>query len=104
MDFRKYLPNKQAFAQLLVGSILAVMIGATLLVISYTVINAVFLSSSPSVAAGMGTNSSLNASLWGNLSNITAALNITGISLIVIGISGIIYMLIGLGGVGSGRK
>lgn len=100
MFLEKYL-NKKAFTQLLVGGILAIMIGAVLLVISYTVISSIFNTS----AASMGTtNSSLNASLYSNLSNVTAALNIAGISLIVVGISAIIYMLIGLGGTGGGRR
>jgi len=98
MDFRKYLPNKSAFTALLVGSILAIMVGAVLLIVSYVVINAII------VSTGTIANVALNTSLWGNITNITAALNITGIALIVVGISGIIYMLIGLGGVGSGRK
>ena len=97
MDLARF---KKAFTQLLVGSILAIMIGSVLIVISYVVINSIFATS----AATMTVNSSLNASLYGNLSNITAALNIAGIALIVVGISGIIYMLIGLGGVGGGKR
>ena len=92
--------NKEAFTALLVGSILAVMIGAILLVISYVVIGAILSASTGMMVA----NSTLNASLYSNISNITAALNILGISLIVVGISGIIYMLIGLGGVGGGSR
>ena len=98
MFLDKYL-NRKAFTQLLIGGIIAIMVGAVLLVISYTVINSIFVTS----AAAMTVNSTLNASLYGNLSNITAALNIAGIALIVIGISAIIYMLIGLGGVGGKR-
>jgi hypothetical protein len=90
--------NKSAFTALLVGSILAIMIGSVLLVISYVVINAIIGST------GTISNAALNTSLYANISNITAALNIAGIALIVVGISGIIYMLIGLGGVGGTRK
>jgi len=90
--------DEQGFTALLVGSILAIMIGSVLLVISYVVINAIIGST------GTISNASLNTSLYANISNITAALNIAGIALIVVGISGIIYMLIGLGGVGGGRK
>jgi hypothetical protein len=79
MFLDKYL-NKKGFTALLVGGILAIMIGSVLIVISYTVISAIFNTSSASMGT---TNSSLNASLFSNLSNITAALNITGISLIV---------------------
>jgi ABC-type uncharacterized transport system fused permease/ATPase subunit len=99
MFLDKYL-NRKAFTAMLVGGILAIMIGAVLLVISYTVISAIFTTSATSMGT---TNSSLNASLYSNLTNVTAALNIAGISLIVIGISSIIYMLIGLGGVGGKR-
>jgi hypothetical protein len=101
MFLDKYL-NKKGFTALLIGGILAVMIGAVLIVISYTVINAIFTTSATSVATPA--NSSLNASMYANLANITAALNIAGISLIVVGISAIIYMLIGLGGVSGGRR
>jgi hypothetical protein len=97
MFLDKYL-NRKAFTALLVGSILAIMIGSVLLVISYVVINAIIGST------GTISNASLNTSLYANIANITAALNIAGISLIVVGISGIIYMLIGLGGVGGGKR
>jgi hypothetical protein len=97
MFLDKYL-NRKAFTALLVGSILAIMIGSVLLIVSYTVVNAIVTSS------GTITNVALCNSLTANINNITAALNIAGIALIVVGISGIIYMLIGLGGVGSGRK
>jgi hypothetical protein len=97
MFLEKYI-NRKAFTALLVGSILAIMIGAVLLVVSYTVINAII------VSTGTITNAALCASLTSNITNITSALNIAGIALIVVGISGIIYMLIGLGGIGAGRK
>jgi hypothetical protein len=46
----------------------------------------------------------MNTSLASTLTNIAQALNIAGIGLIVAGIAGIIYMLIGLGGqTGRGR-
>jgi hypothetical protein len=113
MDFKRYLPNKKAFTALLVGSILAIMIGAVLLVVSYTVISAMigqtqsqFLTTTGSINGSSTTNASmaLNVSFTSNINNIVSALNIAGIALIVVGISGIIYMLIGLGGVGSGRR
>jgi hypothetical protein len=97
MFLDKYL-NRKAFTALLVGSILAIMIGSVLLVISYVVINAIIGST------GTISNAALNTSLYANITNITAALNIAGIALIVVGISGIIYMLIGLGGVGGGKR
>jgi hypothetical protein len=97
MDLKRYLPNKKAFTALLVGGILALMIGAVLLIVSYTVLNAVVTS------AGTVSNAALNTSMFSNFSNITAALNISGISLIIIGISTIIYMLVGLGSIGAQR-
>jgi hypothetical protein len=100
MDLKKLIPNAKAFTALLVGSILAIMIGAVLIIITYTIINPIFTTA----AAAMVANSSMNASLYGNLSNITSALNIGGIMLIVVGISGIVYMLIGLGGGASGNR
>jgi uncharacterized membrane protein YjgN (DUF898 family) len=111
MDIRKYLPNKSAFTALLVGSILAIMIGAVLLVVSYTVINAMvsntvntFQTNSYTLGTAGNNSQALNTSFATNINNIVSALNIAGIALIVVGISGIIYMLIGLGGVGAGRQ
>jgi len=91
---------KKAFTALLVGSIMAIMIGSVLLVVSYVVINAIIGST------GTISNVALNTSLQANITNITSALNIAGIGLIVAGIAGIVYMLIGLGGVGGtqGRR
>ena len=97
MFLDKYM-NRKAFTALLVGSILAIMIGAVLLVISYVVINAIVGST------GTIGNIPLNTSMFSNINNIIAALNIAGIALIVVGISGIIYMLIGLSGVGGGKR
>jgi hypothetical protein len=97
MFLDKYL-NRKAFTALLVGSILAIMIGSVLLIVSYVVINAI-IGSTGSLA-----NVALNTSMWSNITNVTSALNIAGISLIVVGISGIIYMLIGLGQVGGGKR
>jgi hypothetical protein len=45
----------------------------------------------------------MNTSLGSTLSNIAMALNIGGISLIVAGVAGIIYMLIGLTRTGGNR-
>lgn len=95
----KYL-NKKAFTALVVGSIMAIMIGSVLLVVSYVVINAII--------GGTGTisNVALCNSLTSQITTITQALGIAGIGLIVAGIAGIVYMLIGLAGVGgaAGRR
>ena len=103
MELRKYLPNKRAFTALLVGSILAIMIGSVLLIISYVVINAI-VAAVPMTGMMAQINSSLNQSFQANITNITSALNIGGIALIVVGISGIVYMLIGLGSTSTGRR
>ena len=60
---------KKAFTALLVGSIMAIMIGAVLLVVSYVVINAIVGST------GDITNVALCNSLTSNITNITSALN-----------------------------
>ena len=103
--------NRKAFTALVIGSIMAIMVGAVLLIISYTVIGAVMGTINTTTAGPMGvaaTGSStagiLNASYVSAQANIVQALNIIGISLIVVGIGGIIYMLIGLGGTSGGRR
>ena len=98
--FMEFLESyRKAFTALLVGSIMSIMIGAVLLVVSYVVINAIV------VSTGTVSNAALNTSLFANISNITAALNIAGIGLIVAGITGIVYMLIGLsGGAAQNRR
>ena len=105
MEFKNL---KKAFTAILVGSILAIMIGAILLIISYVVIaaimNAMPTNFSTAGAGALGTaGSAMNLSVASSLTNIAQALNITGIGLIVAGIAGIIYMLIGLGGASGGR-
>ena len=107
--------NRKAFTALLVGAVLAVMIGAVLLIISYVVIGAISLAAtgvgSPmnltkDSLGGYNTTGILNQSWTSNMTNIIQALNVIGISLIVVGVAGIIYMLIGLGGAGAmgGRR
>ena len=100
---KKFLaPNTKAFTAILVGSIMAILIGGVMLVITYAVL-------SPIVTIGTGSmvaNSTMNASLYANVTVITQALTITGISLIVAGVAGIIYMLMGVAGMtqqGRGR-
>jgi hypothetical protein len=61
------------------------------------------LGATPGTGA-LGAGTGLNTSLASNITNITQALNIIGISLIIVGIAGIIYMLVGLGGTTGGRR
>jgi len=89
--------NTQAFTAILVGSIMAILIGSVMLVITYVVLSAVL------TAVGTISNAGLNTSLFANITVITQALSITGISLIVAGVAGIIYMLMGVAGMTQQR-
>ena len=106
---KKYLPSRKAFTALLVGSIMAILVGAILLIVAYVVIAAVMNTiPTPNTAAAnisgiWTTGTAMNSSIGSTLSNIAMALNISGISLIVAGIAGIIYMLIGLTRSGGAR-
>jgi hypothetical protein len=77
---------------LLTGSIIAVMVGAVLIVVTYVILNAVL------VGVGTITNAAMNASLFANISVISQALTLTGIALIIGGLSGIVYMLFSVTG------
>lgn len=90
-------PNQWAFTAILVGSIMAILIGSVMLVITYVVLSAVI------TAIGTITNAGLNTSLYANITVITQALSIVGISLIVAGVAGIIYMLMGVAGMAGQR-
>lgn len=93
-------PNQKAFTAILVGSIMAILIGSVMLVITYVVLSAVI------TAIGTISNVGLCNSLTANITVITQALSIVGISLIVAGVAGIIYMLMGVAGMtgGMGRR
>ena len=118
------IKNRLAFTGLLIGGIMAIMIGSVLLVVSYVVINAVSQSATAVTSGAMGPiildpgglpcwkNAScvaangyagaLNSSYASSVTQIIQALGIIGIALVVTGIAVIIYVLIGLGGVGGG--
>lgn len=89
--------NEKAFTAILVGSIMSILIGSVMLVITYVVLSAVL------TAIGTVSNAGLNTSLFANITTISQALSIVGISLIVAGVAGIIYMLMGVAGMTSGR-
>jgi hypothetical protein len=91
--------SKGAFTAILVGSIMAIVIGGAFLLIGLVLINALYVAIAASV-----TNASLNTTLSNLLSNISTAFTIGGVGLIVAGFAGIMYMLIGLGGVTGGRR
>jgi hypothetical protein len=92
------IKNRLAFTALLIGGIMAIMIGSVLLVVSYVVINAVIGS------AGTITNPALCVSFASTVGQIVQALGIVGIALVVTGIAVIVYVLIGLGGTGMGPR
>lgn len=92
-----FTPNRKAFTAVLVGSIMAILIGSVLLVITYLVLSAVI------TAIGTISNEALNTSLFANIGVITQALTITGVALIVAGVAGIIYMLMGVAGMAGTR-
>jgi hypothetical protein len=113
------IKNRYAFTALLIGGIMAIMIGAVLLVVSYVVINAVVYSVTSTAQTGALGPVYVNGSCAGAMANGTAqgclnvsfnasigaivqALGIIGIALVVTGIAVIVYILIGLGGVGGG--
>jgi len=102
MDLKSLLPNKRAFTAILVGSIMAILIGSVLLVITYVVLSAVLTAVGNIYMAG-SYNNTLNTSLYANISVITQSLTIVGISLIVAGVAGIIYMLMGVAGMTQQR-
>ena len=104
MDLKKYLPNKAGFTAILVSSIMAILVGSVLLVVTYVVLSSLLTAMGNIVVYG-SYNNSLNTSLHANITVITQALTIVGISLIVAGVSGIIYMLMGVAGMtGSGGQ
>jgi hypothetical protein len=109
MDLKKYLPNKKAFTAVLVGSIMAILIGSVLLVVTYVVLSSLLTSTSSVITCtDLVNETGCNAfyhSLKTNTTTITQALTIVGVSLIVAGVSGIIYMLMGVAGMtGAGGK
>jgi hypothetical protein len=116
------IKNRYAFTALLIGGILAIMIGAVLLVVSYVVVNAVVASVGTPTSGPLGPITliagtpawqnassgtlagSLNASWAATIGQIVQALGIIGIALVVTGIAIIVYVLIGLGGTGMGAQ
>jgi len=114
--------NRAAFTALLIGGIMAIMIGAVLLVVSYVVVNAVIGSVGTPTSGPLGPiilcqgapcwqnassgslAGSLNGSWAGTIGQIVQAMGIIGIALVVTGIAIIVYVLIGLGGTGMGSQ
>jgi uncharacterized membrane protein YjgN (DUF898 family) len=111
MDILKTLKNlcvinKNAFSAVLVGSILGIMIGAIMLVVSYSVISPLITVMNTSLSCAnvtLGCSGLYNSSQT-SITTITQALNIVGIGLIITGVAGIIYILLGVAGNAGGRQ
>ena len=102
--FKKFItPNTSAFTAILVGSIMAILIGGVMLVVTYAVLSPIVNIGTTTFNATMaGANSTLSLSYIANIAIIQQSLLITGIGLIVAGVAGIIYMLMGVAGLTSG--
>lgn len=82
---------------------MAILIGSVLLIVTYAVLSPIVTVGSSMMNATMASaNSSLSLSYIANIGVVTQALTITGISMIVAGVAGIIYMLMGVAGLTSG--
>ena len=96
--------NKKAFTAILVGSVMAILIGGVLLVVTYVLLSPIINTATTVMNRSFDSaNSSLSLGFLGNISVITQALTIIGISLIVAGVAGIIYMLMGVAGMTQQR-
>jgi hypothetical protein len=97
--------SKKAFTQILVGSIMAILIGGVMLAVTYAVLSPIVnIGTSMMNATWLSANSSLSLSFMANVAVITQALTIVGIALIVAGVAGIIYMLMGVAGMTGGQR
>jgi hypothetical protein len=98
MEFLKKITDRKAFTGLMLMSILSILVGSIVLLITYLILNAVI------TAIGTISNAALNASMFANIGVINSALTLVGIMLIGAGALGLIYMFSGLGGgIGGGR-
>ena len=70
----------KAFAGMLIGGIIAITLGAIMLMLSYLILNGMF------GAVGTISNTALNTSMYANMSNITTALGLGGLSIIAVGV------------------
>lgn len=101
-----FFVNKRGFTAVLIGSILAIMIGAVLMLVAYQVISPMLTVMTTSITCANVSNgcTGLYNSSQTSITTIVQALNITGIGLIITGVAGIVYILLGVSGqVGGGR-
>ena len=107
MELKSLLPNKKAFTAILVGSVMAILIGSVLLIVTYLVLSTLFTAVAASITCTNTTTLTgcnvFYSSLTANQAVIEQALTIVGISLIVAGTAGIIYMLMGVAGMTQSR-
>jgi hypothetical protein len=90
--FLEKIINRKAFTGLMLMSILSILVGSIVLLITYLILNAVI------TAIGTISNAALNTSMFANIGVINSALTLVGIMLIGAGALGLIYMFSGLGG------
>ena len=95
---KEAITSRKAFTGLMLMSILSILVGAIVLLITYLILNAVI------VAIGTISNAALNASMFANIGVINSALTLVGIMLIGAGALGLIYMFSGLGGGIGGKR
>jgi hypothetical protein len=99
MEFLEKIVNRKAFTGLMLMSILSILVGSIVLLITYLILNAVI------TAIGTISNVALNTSMFANIGVINSALTLVGIMLIGAGALGLIYMFSGLGnGLSSKRQ
>ena len=99
---RFFSVDSKAYTAVMVGSIFAILVGSVLLVVTYMVLSSVFTAVTLNTGASM--LGPLNTSLYANMTIITQALTIVGVSLIVAGVGGIIYTLMGVAGLAGGGR
>ena len=99
------MQSRRGFSGIMLMSILSILVGAVVLLITYlvlsTVIDAVVTAF---VVDNTPASVALNLSLQSNIGVINSALTLVGIMLIGAGALGLIYMFGGLGGAGMGRR
>jgi hypothetical protein len=98
MKFLEKIINRSGFTGLMLMSILSILVGSIVLLITYLILNAVI------TAIGTISNVALNTSMFANIGVINSALTLVGIMLIGAGALGLIYMFSGLGGGISSKR
>ena len=95
--------NKKAFTAILIGSIMAILIGAVLLIVTYVLLSPIVNAATAQINSTLVGCLTFMNSFGGTVTVIMQSLTIVGISLIVAGVAGIIYMLMGVAGMTQQR-